>query len=71
MRWPWTKHAKTTRVASSWRPEFDALGRYNAERARGILHTETWQVKMADLQRQFDEAYGRSGDRTDGLPMEL
>jgi hypothetical protein len=35
--------------------EVDRLGRYNAERARGLVHTETWQQQMATLQARFDD----------------
>jgi hypothetical protein len=37
--------------------EIETLARYNAERARGILHTFEWQEQMAKLQRRFDEAW--------------
>lgn len=33
---------------------WDALARYNAEIARGILHTARYQVLMAEEQRKFD-----------------
>jgi hypothetical protein len=42
--------------------EVEVLARYNAERARGILHTFEWQERMAELQRRFDEA------RAEGRP---
>jgi hypothetical protein len=51
------------------------LGRYNAEVARGIVHTEEWRVQMADLQRQFDEEQHANlieqgmTDRGDGIWM--
>lgn len=48
-------HATHTRVALSHH-EIEILGRYNAERARGIVHTTVWQLKMADLQARFDRA---------------
>lgn len=35
--------------------ELDRLGTYNAERARGIVHTPAWQAQMAELQARFDE----------------
>lgn len=41
--------------------EFDLneLGAYNAEVARGIVHTEEWKRRMALLQDRFDfEMYG-------------
>ena len=34
---------------------WDTLARYNAEVARGLVHTDQWRIDMADLQRQFDE----------------
>lgn len=34
---------------------FETLAAYNAERARGIMHTPEWQARMADLQVKFDE----------------
>ncbi len=34
----------------------DALGRYNAECARGIVHTPEWADRTATLQRRFNEA---------------
>lgn len=36
------------------RKEIEALGRYNAEVARGILHTPEHVARMADMQRRFD-----------------
>ena len=30
------------------------LAIYNAEVARGIVHTPEWDAKMAELQREFD-----------------
>jgi hypothetical protein len=42
----------------SWRLAEDpwiTLGRYNAEAARGIVHTDEWRAEMAQLQQRFDE----------------
>ncbi len=36
--------------------EIQTLGTYNQERSRGILHSEEWKVKMADLQKRYDRA---------------
>ena len=36
--------------------ETQILGQYNAERARGIVHTPEWDEKMAELQAAFDAA---------------
>lgn len=33
---------------------FEMLAVYNAEVARGIMHTPEWQARMAGLQRKFD-----------------
>jgi len=37
---------------------FDALARYNIERARGLVHTAEWDTRMAALQAEFDEWAG-------------
>ena len=34
--------------------EIETLGRYNAEKDRGIVHTKEWTEKMAELQKVFD-----------------
>lgn len=31
------------------------LSRYNGERSHGVVHTETWQARMAAKQWQYDE----------------
>lgn len=36
------------------RREIEDLGRYNAEVARGIIHTPQHVERMAELQRRFD-----------------
>lgn len=33
----------------------ELLGRYNAECARGIMHTPEWTERMTVLQARFDE----------------
>lgn len=33
---------------------WDALGRYNAERSRGLVHTPEWAAVMAKEQEEFD-----------------
>jgi hypothetical protein len=32
---------------------FNVLARYNAEHARGVVHTPEWAAKMAGLQREY------------------
>lgn len=44
-----------------WRTEWDQLASYNAERARGIVHTVEWRVAMARLQADFDNAQQPDG----------
>lgn len=34
--------------------DYDALARYNAERARGIVHDPQWVARMAQIQASFD-----------------
>ena len=33
---------------------WDALAMYNAERARGLVHTPEWDARMAEEQARFD-----------------
>jgi hypothetical protein len=40
--------------------KFDVLAAYNAEVARGIVHTPEWDAKMAGLQREFDQWASRA-----------
>jgi hypothetical protein len=35
-------------------PKFEALAVYNAERARGLVHTAEYDLRMAVLQAEFD-----------------
>ena len=35
--------------------EVTRLATYNAERARGIMHTPEWGAQMAELQQRFSE----------------
>lgn len=42
--------------------DFYTLANYNSEVARGIVHTEEWKQKMAELQVQYNaEAEARIG----------
>jgi hypothetical protein len=34
---------------------WSALAQYNAEVARGLVHTAEWKAVMAEEQRRFDE----------------
>jgi len=54
MRWRWRARQEDSDLGLS-EFELDRLGTYNAERARGIVHTPAWQAQMASLQAQFDE----------------
>jgi hypothetical protein len=40
-----------------WKPEYDALACFNAERARGIVHDAQYVARMAEVQRDYDENY--------------
>ena len=42
-------------IEALWKPEYDALSRYNAEKHRGISHTPEWIEKMAALQNEYDK----------------
>lgn len=35
--------------------EFNQLAKYNSEVARGIMHTEEWKQKMAQLQKTYND----------------
>jgi hypothetical protein len=50
--------------------EFNTLATYNAEVARGIMHTTQWKVKMAALQQRWDGGEARRGTfvKRDGTP---
>jgi hypothetical protein len=39
--------------------EAEILAVYNAERARGIVHTAEWDDRMAELQAEFDQRQQR------------
>ena len=52
--------------------DFETLATYNAEVARGIVHTPEWDARMADLQREFDarvEAAIEQGRLPDGTVL--
>ena len=42
------------------------LGTYNGEVARGLVHTDDWHKKMAELQKRFDEQYAALADLEQG-----
>jgi hypothetical protein len=53
--WRWRRRGTLTQFVSAFETyEFAALARYNAERARGLVHTPEWVEKMAFEQRRFD-----------------
>ena len=37
-----------------WEDRFEALAVYNAENARGIMHTEEYREKMKVMQDEYD-----------------
>ena len=36
--------------------EITQLAKYNAEKSRGLMHTEEWKQKMKALQKTYDES---------------
>jgi len=42
--------------------EVNVLARYNAERSRGLVHTDMWQRSMVELQARFDIDMARRRD---------
>lgn len=46
---------KQPSFAGRWR--WSRLAAYNAEVARGIVHTEAWDRRMAEEQAEFNETY--------------
>lgn len=53
MRWWFRSRDTGRREPMPWR--FDPLATYNAERARGIIHTPLYAEQMAALQAEFNE----------------
>jgi hypothetical protein len=49
------------------RKEIEILGRYNAERSRGVVHTQEWQRRMVELQKQFDLAQACFSEEKDSM----
>jgi len=49
----------------------DILATYNAERSRGILHTEEWQARMAGLQQRWADNLRAEIIRKSGRTMIL
>jgi hypothetical protein len=45
---------KATPPAAERYPWLNTLATYNAERARGIVHTQEWAERMAKHQAEFD-----------------
>jgi hypothetical protein len=50
---PWDPQERFNGLSGA---DFSTLARYNAERARGIMHTPEWQAEMAAFQSRFDAA---------------
>jgi hypothetical protein len=55
MRWRRERRPKDNGTGLS-EFELNQLAAYNAERARGIVHTPAWTARMAELQARFDDA---------------
>lgn len=41
-----------------------ALATYNSEKARGLVHTPDWVLRMAELQVQFNREYAAKAKLT-------
>jgi len=59
-----------------WKPTprsvwaFDDLARYNAEVARGLVHTPEWAERMAAQQATFDRLYAQAATEDAAKPVE-
>lgn len=51
------KAAKGKVKEAGWKKDYEVLSRYNAEVARGIVHTEQWKASMAEVQKEYNEVY--------------
>ena len=40
-----------------WRPEWNALAKYNGERMRGVVHDPTWVEYMERVQAEYTAAH--------------
>lgn len=69
MTWIADLRSALARDTPAWQPartslsgltevELQRLGAYNAERARGLVHTDEWQAAMAALQARFNAGVG-------------
>jgi hypothetical protein len=53
---PWYERlCRTRRVAVPWREEVEALAVFNAERARGLVHSPEYIERMAQAQSEYDD----------------
>jgi len=50
--------------------EIYTLARYRIEVAAGVAHTPEWDARMADLQRQWDEACPQAQGRVPAGPVD-
>ena len=55
--------------------DYRELAQYNAECARGIVHTPEWDARMTEKQREFDEKYDPTPqwqhDNEEGVAAEI
>lgn len=53
----WFKHKHRWSPSGPWKPAYDVLARYNAERDRGIVHEPEHVAWMERVQRDYNESY--------------
>ena len=51
--WPFKKR-KTPMDYLDWCYDYERLAKYNSEKSRGIVHTDEYASKMADIQHRYD-----------------
>lgn len=48
---------RRSKVDHRWKPDFDLLAAYNAEKGRGIQHSPEWDEAMARIQEDYYRTY--------------
>lgn len=58
------KPASVNRTYGLTNAEITALSTYNSEVARGLVHTESYKLRMKDLQRRYNTNYAVESNST-------